>query len=146
MIDKLKSIVREFSGDAIINNPAIPNDKNENAIETTASSFLEHIKGEALSGNTHSLLDLLKSNDDPALNPSVNRVSTGVATDLVKKLGIDNATALGVVNKIIPPVIKMLRSKANDPGEKDLNLQNLLGSFGKGGNVVDSVLNIFGKK
>lgn len=145
MIEKVKSIVREFSDDAIINNPAIPNDKNEKAIDTTASSIIEHIKDEARSGNTHALLDILKKNDDPALNPSVSRVSTGVASDLVKKLGLDTSTALGVVSSIIPPIINRIRSTANDPGEKEINFHNFLSSFSRGGNVLDSV-NIFGQR
>lgn len=145
MMDKIKSIVREFSDDAIINNPAIPNDKNEKAIDTTAASLVNHLKAEALTGNTNHLLDILRKDDDPALNPSVNRVSTGVAGDLVKNLGIDNGAATGIVNRIIPPIINKVRNKAKDPNDEDFNLQNLLSSFGKGGNIADSV-SIFGKK
>lgn len=146
MIEKIKSIVREYSGDAIINNPAIPNDKNEQAIETTASSLLDHIKAEAFRGNSNSMLSMLQKNDDPVLNPSVNRISTGVAGDLVKKLGIDNNVANGVVNKIIPAIVSKLRAKANDPNDREFNIYNLLSSSGGGGNVMDSVKNIFGNK
>lgn len=144
MMDKIKSIVREFSEDAIIKNPAIPNDKNEKAIDTTAASLVDHIKSEASSGNVNSLLEIFKKNDDPALNPSVNRISTGVAGDLVKKLGIDNSAAMGVVNKIIPSIITNIRNKSNNPDDKEFNIQNLMASFGKGGSPLDSVKNIFG--
>lgn len=144
MIDQIKSIVREYSGDAIINNPVIPNDKNEKAIDTTAASLVEHIKGEASMGNVNSLIDIFRKDDDPALNPSVSRVSTGVAGDLAKKLGIDNAAAMGVVNKIIPPIINEIRSKAKDPNDKEFNVQSLMSSFGKGGNPMDTVKNMFG--
>lgn len=146
MVDKIKSIVREFSDDAIVKNPAVPNDKNEQAIDTTATSLVDHIKAEAKMGNTNSMLDILKKDDDPALNPSVNRVSTGVAGDLVKKLGIDNGAALGIVNKIIPPIISKLRTKVKDPNDNDFNLQGLMSSFGKGGGIMDSVKNMFGNK
>lgn len=144
MMDKIKSIVREFSEDAIVNNPVIPNDKNETAIDTTAASLVEHIKGEASMGNVNSLIDIFRKDDDPALNPSVSRVSTGVAGDLAKKLGIDNAAAMGVVNKIIPPIINEIRSKAKDPNDKEFNVQTLMNSFGKGGNLMNSVKNMFG--
>lgn len=146
MIDKIKSIVREFSDDAIINNPAVPNDKNEKAIDTTATSLVNHLEAEAKTGNTNSILDLLKKDDDPALNPSVNRVSTGVASDLVKNLGIDNGAATGIVNRMIPSIINKVRDKIKDPGDKDFNIHNLIASFGKGGNMTDSVKNIFGKQ
>jgi len=146
MMDKIKSIVREFSGDAIINNPAVPNDKNEQAIDTTANSLVDHIKAEAMSGNSNHLMDILKKNDDPALNPSVNRVSTGVAGDLVKKLGIDSGSATSIVNRIIPPIINKVRGKVNDPNDKEFDIQNLMSSFGKGGGLTDSVRNMFGSK
>jgi hypothetical protein len=146
MMDKIKSIVREFSDDAIINNPAVPNDKNEMAIDTTATSLVNHLQAEAQTGNANSLLDILKKDDDPALNPSVNRVSTGVASDLVKNLGIDTGAATGIVNKIIPHIINKVRDKAKDPGDRDFNIHSLLSSFGKGGNITDSVKNMFGKQ
>lgn len=144
MMDKIKSIVREFSEDAIIKNPAIPNDKNEKAIDTTATSLVDHIKNEAATGNTHSLLEIFKKDDDPALNPSVNRISTGVAGDLVKKLDIDNGAALGIVNNIVPAIITKIRSKSRNPDDKEFNIYSLMNSFGRGGNPLDSVKNIFG--
>lgn len=144
MLDKIRSIVREFSDDAIVKNPVVPNDKNDKAIETTAQSLFEHIKGEASTGNVNSVMDLFKKDDDPALNPSVSRISTGVAGDLVKKLGIDNAAALGIVNKIIPSIINRIRSKAKDPNDNEFSIENLMNSFGKGSNLLDSVKNIFG--
>ncbi|HLO91378.1 MAG TPA: hypothetical protein VK172_09460 [Lentimicrobium sp.] len=146
MIDKIKSIVREFSDEAIIKNPAVPNDKNEQAIDTTANSLVDHIKAEAHSGNANSLIDILQKDDDPVLNPSVSRVSTGVASDLVKKLGIDNGAAQGIVNKIIPPIINKIRAKTNNPNDNDFDLHTMLSSFGKGGGMLDSVKNIFGKR
>ncbi len=139
MIERVRSIVREFSGDAIINNPAIPNDKNEKAIDTTAISIIEHIQDEARTGNTHALIDILNKNDDPALNPSVNRVSTGVAGDLVKKLGLDRATALGVVNKIIPPIIKKIRSKSTESDKEEFSVHNFFGSINRADGMLDYV-------
>ncbi|MGE5317243.1 MAG: hypothetical protein ACM3ME_04550, partial [Chloroflexota bacterium] len=93
-----------------------------------------------------SLIDILQKDDDPVLNPSVSRVSTGVASDLVKKLGIDNGAAQGIVNKIIPPIINKIRAKTNNPNDNDFDLHTMLSSFGKGGGMLDSVKNIFGKR
>ncbi len=129
MIERVKSIVREFSGEAIVQNPAIPNDKNEKAINTTATSIIEHIQYEARTGNIHALMDILNKNDDPALNPSVNRVSTGVAGDLAKALGLDKDTATHVVNQIIPPIIEQLRNKSQDLDEKEFTMSNFLSSI-----------------
>lgn len=133
MIGKIKLMVREFSEDAIINNPSIPNDKNEIAIETTTWSLMEHFKDEAISGYGRSLLSIFKRNDDPDLNPSVNRVSNRVAMDLAKRLDIDFATASRVVGRIIPSIIIKLRDKIQNPDDHDFDLHDLLQEFSKEG-------------
>lgn len=145
MLDKVKNIVREYSGDAIINNPSIPNDKNEEAIDTTASSIVNQIKGEATSGNMNSIMDMFKGDNDPESNPGTSKITNGVAGDLAKKLGIDSAAAMGVASKIVPTILNKIRSKSNDPSDKDFDIKDILGSAGQG-NVMDSVKGIFGKK
>lgn len=62
----------------------------------------------------------------------------------MKKLGINSAAAMGIVNKILPGIMSKIRSKSNDPNDNDFNLEDILGSFGKGGGgIMDSIKNIF---
>lgn len=145
MLDKIKNIVREYSGDAIINNPSVPNEKNEEAIDTTASSIMNQLKGEASSGNMNSVMDMFKGGSDTSSNPATSKISNGVAGDLMKKLGIDNAAAAGIANKIVPNILGKMKSKSDDPNDKDFDIKDILGSFG-GGNLMDSAKNLFGKK
>jgi hypothetical protein len=40
MLDELINLVKQQAGDAIVNNPAIPNDKNDLAVQEAGSSIL----------------------------------------------------------------------------------------------------------
>ena len=44
MLDNLRDLVRQSAGDAIINNPAIPNEKNEEVISDASGSILSGLK------------------------------------------------------------------------------------------------------
>ena len=72
MFDNLLNLVKEHAGDAIINNPAIPNEKNNDAIHTTTTSIVDTLKAQVTSGNLSSITDLLK-------NGNINSSSIGNA-------------------------------------------------------------------
>lgn len=146
MIDKITQLVKEYSDDAIVRNPEIPNEKNDMAINETASSLMNQLSGKATSGDPGSIIDLFKKDQDINSNPAVNKITDGVAGDLMKKLGINSATATAIVSKIVPVVLAKMKNKTNDPNDNDFNLDEIIGSFGKGGGLLDSVKNIFGKK
>ena len=61
MFENLLNLVKENAGDAIINNPAIPNEKNDEAINTTTNSIVETLKAQVTSGNLSSITDMFKS-------------------------------------------------------------------------------------
>ena len=44
MLDQLISLVKEYAGDAIITNPAIPNDRNDEAVGLASNSILDGLK------------------------------------------------------------------------------------------------------
>jgi F0F1-type ATP synthase delta subunit len=44
MFENLINLVRQNAGDAVINNPAIPNEKNEEAVETASGSIVSTLK------------------------------------------------------------------------------------------------------
>ncbi len=129
MIDKIKAMVWEFSEDAIVKNTSIPNDMNDIAIETTAVSLIEHIHEEAVIGYGRSLLKLFRVNEDPELNPSVERISNRVAVDLAKRLDIDNSAAFGVVTRIIPHIVNRIRNKLQNPEDHEFDLNQLMHTF-----------------
>jgi uncharacterized protein YidB (DUF937 family) len=134
MFENLLNLVKENAGDAIINNPAIPNEKNDEAINTTTNSIVETLKAQVTSGNLSSITDMFKSGNVNAsgINSSVQN---NVVTDLMKKFGIDNAQASNIASTLLPKVMEQFVSKTNDPNDKSFDVTSIMSSLG-GGNAA----------
>lgn len=144
MFDNLLSLVKEHAGDAIVNNPAIPNEKNEEAIKTTTNSIVDTLKSQVAGGNLNSLMDMFKGGNANASSVS-SSVQNNVVNDLMKKFGIDNVQASGIAQKLIPTVMEKFVSKTNDPNDKSFDLNSIVSSLGgEGANgILGKITNLF---
>ncbi len=148
MLNQLINLVKENAGDAIVNNPSIPNDRNNEAIQTAARSLLSSLQGQAKGGNLNAVLDMFKGDGNASSNPMVNNISSGVAGELMKKFGLDNAAAANIVNQLIPAVMDKLKNKTNDPNDSSINLDQIIGALSgkKGGGLLGSLAGMFFKR
>lgn len=144
MFDNLLSLVKEHAGDAIVNNPAIPNEKNEEAIKTTTNSIVDTLKSQVAGDNLNSLMDMFKGGNANASSVS-SSVQNNVVNDLMKKFGIDNVQASGIAQKLIPTVMEKFVSKTNDPNDKSFDLNSIVSSLGgEGANgILGKITNLF---
>ena len=146
MFDELLKLVKENAGDSIINNPAIPNQHNDAAINTATSGIVDQLKKAMANGGASNLTSLFEGKDVNN-NPIVNGINSNVANDLMKKFGIDASTANGIVQKLIPVVMSKFVKKTNDPNDSSFDLKGIIGSLtggttgtGSGIDRVDCVL------
>lgn len=144
MFDNLLSLVKEHAGDAIINNPAIPNEKNNEAIGVTTESIVDTLKAQISGGNLNSVLDMFKGGD-PNTSSVGNAIQSNAATELMKKFGIDSAQASNLVSTLIPKVMDQFVNKTNDPGDNSFDLKSVMNSLGgdnaKG--LLGNITNLF---
>jgi hypothetical protein len=159
MLDSIINLVREHAGEAIANNPAIPNEQNEAVTAEAGSSILEGLKNMISGGQAQDVLSLLSHpSGDFQSHPAVQNISAGFIQNLVSKFGIDPAAASGVASSLIPTVLQHLVSKTNDTSDSSFSLENiagqltggqglqgLLGSLGQGGagGVMDKLKGLF---
>ena len=146
MFEQLLKLVQENAGEAIVKNPAIPNERNNEAIETAAGSIMNNLKGQVSSGGLDSILDMFKGGGQASSNPMVNNLSSGVAGDLMKKFGLDSGAAGNIVKQIVPVVMDKLKGKTNDPNDSSIDLEGVIGSLtGKGGgDILGKIKGLFG--
>lgn len=69
MLEELINLVKEHAGDAIVNNPAIPNQHNDAAIRETASGIIKSLKSQMSGGNAGAITDLLKGGTSHQIIP-----------------------------------------------------------------------------
>jgi hypothetical protein len=154
MLENLINLVKEHAGDAIINNPAIPNDKNDAAVETTAGSIIDSLKGLTGGGDLSGILSLFQGGGSSTNSSVVSNITSNVAGDLMKKFGLDNSAASGIVQSLIPTVLNKLVSKTNDPSDKSFDLQDIIGTLtgggqqtgnqSSGGGILNTIKGLFG--
>src|SRR5882672_12784871 len=76
MLENLLQLVTQNAGDAITNNPQIPNEHNEAAVQDASSSIMD-VLGSHLSsggGGLAGVLSLLKGGGDLSSNPIVGQI------------------------------------------------------------------------
>ncbi len=143
MLKQLMEIIQANAGEAIIKNPSIPNRKNKAAMKATAGSILNNLRKTAGGGQLDDVMELFKGKTEATSSPVVNQLSGNVTNDLMKKFGIDKGAASGIVQQLLPAVIKQLTNRTNDPNDKSINLEGILGTLTKGkakGGFLGSIL------
>lgn len=147
MLENLIQLVKEHAGDAIINNPDVPNENNNSAIEATAGSIFDSLKGQfAGSGGMDMITNLLQGNESASSNPLVSGISTDVISGLVKKIGLPEGAAAGIVSQLLPKVMDSLKNKTNDPNDNSFDLQGIISSLagGNAGGLLNKAKGLFG--
>lgn len=129
ILNTIMGLVNDNAGDAIVNNPAVPNEKNNDAIQETGNSILGSLKNQFGSGNNPSdLIGMFKSGGEDS-SSVVSGVTGDVTTSLMKSLGLSEGIAGGIAAQIIPVVMKQLIHKTNDPNDSSIDFDGILKTF-----------------
>jgi uncharacterized protein YidB (DUF937 family) len=164
MLDNLLDLVKQHAGDAIINNPAIPNERNDEAVEAASSSIFDGLKNAASGGNISDLMSMFSGGSNAAASPLAQNIQGGFVQNLMHKFGLDEGAASNIAGGLIPNVLQKLVHKTNDPNDSSFDLQGILSKVGggnldvqgligqftgggssSGGGILDSLKGLFGK-
>lgn len=139
MIDKLINLVKQNAGDEIIQNPAIPDDKNDEAIREAGIEINNGLQQEAQQGNVQNLISMFKGHTSGGLssNPAVSSIIGRVAGKLAAKFGIPESTAASIAAGLVPKVLNQFINKTNDPNDNDFDLQDVLKNVTGNNNIGD---------
>lgn len=142
MFEQLTDLVKQFGTEAVVNNPAVPNEHNEAVMQEAGGSIFSGLKDMAAGGNIGDLAGLLsgKSPIDMS-NPVVQELSNKVTGNLGEKFGLSQEAAGGVASGLIPQILSGLVNKAKDPNQPGFNVTDLIGAISGGGNggLMDAV-------
>lgn len=130
MLETLFNLVKQNAGDAIINNPAIPNEHNDSAMQTVMSSVMGGLQQQAGGGNLGGLMSLLGGGQGAGglgSNPIVGGMVQSAVGGLMQKFGISNSAAAGIASSLIPMVMSQLINKANDPNDSSVDVGSIVG-------------------
>jgi hypothetical protein len=149
MLENLISLIKEHASDAVINNPAVPNEQNDAVINEAGNSIIGSLKNMISSGNMQDVLNIFHNSGSVGSNPAIQNISGNFVQSLMTKFGLDQNAANGVAGNLIPNVIQSLVQKTNDPTDSSFSLQGIISHLTSGqtadagGGVLDKIKGLF---
>jgi len=146
MFENLFNLVKEQGTEAVINNPAVPNEQNDAVLASATHSVAEELQGTLAGGGLQNILSLFGSggnNTGGGLtnNPIVSNIISNFTSKLTNNHGIDSNQAGGIASNLIPGVLSNLISKTNNPNDSSFDINGIIGSLSGGGGAGGFDLN-----
>lgn len=133
MLKELFDLVKGNATDTVINNPDVPNERNNEVIAEATNTVASGLRNMVAGGGLQSLLSLFKGdgNDKKGLlsNPIVSMMMGHFAGKLMNKFQLNNSQANNLSGNLIPSVLGSLINKTNDSNDTTFSLEKLIGSI-----------------
>lgn len=145
MLENLEQLVRDNSQELVIDNPQVPNEKNEQVIQAASSSITDMLKGQNGSGGIADLISSFTQGNGAGGN-ALGQITSNF-TDKLGGLGINTETAKSIGASLIPMIMSKFFNKAADPNDSSFNLQDVLGKVAGGADGkfdLNDVKDLFG--
>jgi hypothetical protein len=150
MLENLINLIEQHTGNAVINNPAVPNQQNNAVISEAGNSIVGTLKSMVSQGNMQDVMNLFHNSGNLSLNPATQNITGNFVQSLMDKFGLNQTAASGVASNLIPNVLQSLVSKTNDPNDSSFNLQGILRQLTSGegaevgGGILGKIKGMFG--
>jgi hypothetical protein len=144
MLDQLMDLVKKHSGDAIINNPSIPNDKNNDVMQDASGSIMSGLQNMFSQGNLKDIMKMFNGQSDGKSAVS-QQVSGGFIQNLMDRFGLNQQQAGNVADKVVPNVLDDMVKKTNDPGDSSFDIQKIFNNLSGGQTSGFNVQSLFNK-
>lgn len=132
MLENLFDLVKQQAGDTIINNPAIPNQKNDEAVQEAGNSVVDSLKGALSGGQMNDVLSMFANGQVNASQPVVQQATGNFIERLQSKFGLNNTQASGIAQSLIPNVMNQLAQKTANPNDNSFDVQQIFNQLSGG--------------
>ncbi len=124
MFENIINLVRQNADKAVINNPAVPNEKNEEAVETAGNSIMSTLKNALSGGRLNDVLGFFK-NGQQGSPQLVQEATDNYAQELQSKMHLSPAEANKAAANLVPQTMQQLATKTADPSDNGFNIQDI---------------------
>ena len=126
-VRNLIDIIRQHAGDAIVNNPVIPNSQNETVVSEVGNSIINGLKDLISKGKGQDVANLLQNEGgNIASNPAVQRISSGFVQSLVSKFGLGHGRPAGSQAAFYQMCFQSLVHKTCDPNDSSFSMEGII--------------------
>lgn len=141
MLEQLMGLIQENSQEAVVKNPAIPNENNNDVMQTLLGSITGSLQQEAQGGNISGIMGLLSGKtvqsggSDLMSNPIVSGIANNAIGSLMEKFGLSSSSAGSLVASVLPGVLSSFINKTSNPNDSSIDFNGILGSLMGGGSA-----------
>jgi len=136
MLDKLLNLIKGNSKEAVIDNPVIPNAKNNAAVESAGSSILGTLQKAIADGDVQGVLAYFKKHAigsaSGSHDPIVKKATNDYSQSLQQDLNLSEKDASTVAEKVIPASMSQLAAKTVDPNDDSFSMQDIFSKLSGG--------------
>lgn len=133
MIENLNNLVKENAVASITNNTAIPNERNEEAVQEASTAIEDSLKQSLAGGNVKEVANLFNGTGENVVNNPVTQQAKGNFMDrLQSRFGLNVQQAANIANNLIPTVLKRLVQKTSDPADNSFDIQKIFNEVSGG--------------
>lgn len=147
MVENLNHLVKENADTAITNNAAIPNERNEEAVQEASTAIEESLKTSLAGGQVKEVANLFNgTGENVATNPVTQKATGNFIDRLQSRFGLNVQQSANIANNLIPTVLKRLVQRTSDPNDKSFDLQKIFNEVSEGktnGMNVQGMMNKF---
>ena len=133
MIENLSNLVKENANEAIINNSAIPNERNDEVVREATTAIESSLKSSLSGGNVKEVANLFNGNGENVTNSPVAQQAVGSFTERLQSMfGLNIMQSASIANNLIPNIFKKLVQKTNDPSDSSFSIQSVFDELSGG--------------
>ena len=151
MIEQLLNLIQQQGQDAVVNNPAVPNEHNNQVMSEAGSSIFNGLQQAMAGGGLSQITSLLGGSGGSsslaslASNPLVQNMIQSFAGKITGQYNVNAANAQQIGSDLIPQVLSRLGGQVNDPANNSIDINSVVSSLtgGAGGAGISSLLNQF---
>ena len=136
MLDNLLNLIKGNSKEAVTDNPVIPNEKNNLAVESAGASILSTLKNAVAGGHIQEVLAYFKKHAIGSASgrdePIVKKATEDYSNSLQQDLQLDKTEASAIADKVIPASMGQLAAKTVDPADNSFSLQDIFDKLSGG--------------
>lgn len=152
MLEQISELVKQFGQDAVVNNPAVPNDENNAVLAEATNTITGGMQNMLAGGGLQDIISMFTGGKSAAdqsssqggiggllKNPIVAMMVGHLISKLVGKFNMSPAQASNISNNLIPNVLNGLitRTNSNSPADDSFDFNDLISSL-TGGNTATS--------
>jgi uncharacterized protein YidB (DUF937 family) len=145
MLEQLINSLKSEVGGKIASQSNLPAGHTDQIFSIISNVAKTEVAKQMLSGNLSDVMSLFsKSQNSNGANQLQSNISSGVISELTRKMGLSPAIASGIASKVLPGLIeKITNHNSTTPDDDPSPLHDLFGSGGNSG-ILGTAKNLLG--